>query len=437
MFNKKKKSAFTISELVAALVIIAVIVVVTLPVTVKKFKKVDYASHYMGYKLMQELSANVIPKLFKQGQDEDKECVLELEDGTCFTSSPMIAEPLTPAECGEKKGELGIDSCCNDSGCIQYGDYWAGAVSACGGLHNMPSSAQLEALQAKISNELAADPFVSDILQKVAAGMQISNEDLIKLMQLQLQKYGEYNFLTSGNFVAVWSNTYDSLSAGCVSFWEDFGTTGIVCPTAGRNGSGWQTICVKGNQEKDYTKLLCQSMEQTFNNQKSDCSVPVTSVETAAAGENFKNLTPHIELANGLKFYIGSDYEDIEILSDAEEENDRSGFLVYIDVDGNSGKAKLNEDVVAYYLLRSGKILPAPQVPKTNEVLKTNVLYDVYSGDKRDIKMLLTDSDYKMAVCTTGYIKSVKYCGTTVQDEICKDAVNDCRIIVKEPVKLF
>ena len=178
-------------------------------------------------------------------------------------------------------------------------------------------------------------------------------------------------------------------------------------------------------------------MEQTFNNQKSDCSVPVTSVETAAAGENFKNLTPHIELANGLKFYIGSDYEDIEILSDAEEENDRSGFLVYIDVDGNSGKAKLNEDVVAYYLLRSGKILPAPQVPKTNEVLKTNVLYDVYSGNKRDIKMLLTDSDYKTAVCTTGYIKSVKYCGTTVQDEICKDAVNDCRIIVKEPVKLF
>ena len=64
-------------------------------------------------------------------------------------------------------------------------------------------------------------------------------------------------------------------------------------------------------------------------------------------------------------------------------------------------------------------------------------MYDVFEGGKREVRLLLKDANFRRAACTTGYIKSAKYCGDKVQYDICKDVTHDCRMIVKEPIKIF
>ena len=415
-YTTLSRQGFTVAELVAALVIIAVIVVVTLPVTIKKFKKVDYASQYMGYEFMRNISANVIPGFFKdEEEDEEADCAIELSDGTCFTA-PFYPTAMSLSDCEAQKGELGISEC-------YYGsDYWAGAVKAC---HDMggtlPSQQQLD----QLARVLYPGTTISTSYGVSVDGLR-DNDMAISM-----------GFINSPSpAFGLWSSMeYDKNDA----YHREFGGSYTVWYKFGRVYATTQAVCIDDGapEEIDYTTLFCQKLEQTFNKYKSDCSVPVATVQAAVPGGNFKNLTPHIELANGLKLYIGSDYEDIEILSDAEEEDDRSGFLIYIDTDGNSGKGKLNDDVVPYYLLKSGKILPAETFAPSGEQLKVNVMYDVFTGSRREIKLLLTDSDYKTAACKTGYIKSAKYCGTTVQDDICKEVVNDCRMKIKEPIKIF
>ncbi len=84
----------------------------------------------------------------------------------------------------------------------------------------------------------------------------------------------------------------------------------------------------------------------------------------------------------------GTDYEKIDELSDAEDENDRKGFKIYVDVNGNSGKSELWKDVFPFYLLKSGKVIPAykddePSGGTSKEHLSANVMYDVFEGGKR------------------------------------------------------
>ena len=418
-YTTLSRQGFTVAELVAALVIIAVIVVVTLPVTIKKFKKVDYASQYMGYEFMRNISANVIPGFFKdEEEDEEADCAIKLSDGTCFTA-PFKPTPVTKAECEQLVAEgYPIKECY-----AATNDYWAGAVKACKDMgSSLPSQEQLD----QLAKDLYPGTEISSTLYEISYGTR--DNDLAVSMGFTI---------SPDELFLVWSSEeYSKYYA----YFRHFNPTHTYRHANSRyNRHNQEAVCLSDGapEEIDYTTLFCQKLEQTFNKYKSDCSVPVATVQAAVPGGNFKNLTPHIELANGLKLYIGSDYEDIEILSDAEEEDDRSGFLIYIDTDGNSGKGKLNDDVVPYYLLKSGKILPAETFAPSGEQLKVNVMYDVFTGSRREIKLLLTDSDYKTAACKTGYIKSVKYCGTTVQDDICKDVVNDCRMKIKEPIKIF
>ena len=76
----------------------------------------------------------------------------ELADTMCITqildSKNGGYSPMTKAECDQavSDGELGIQACKYD------GDYWAGAVKACGGLNNMPSQDQLTQLAKYVYN---------------------------------------------------------------------------------------------------------------------------------------------------------------------------------------------------------------------------------------------------------------------------------------------
>ena len=123
-------------------------------------------------------------------------------------------------------------------------------------------------------------------------------------------------------------------------------------------------------------------------------------------------------------------------------EDDRSAMAVYIDVNGSSGKSRLYTDVFPFYLLYSGKVIPAyDTVSKSgannNEHLSVNVIYDDYTTDLRQIKLLMRNSNFQSAACAIGLMKSPNYCQDKTQYDICKDKVHDCRMIVNEPIKVF
>ena len=47
--------------------------------------------------------------------------------------------------------------------------------------------------------------------------------------------------------------------------------------------------------------------------------------------------------------------EEIAQLKDSVDEDDRVGFVVYVDIDGKRSKTRLYDDVFPFYLTKSGK----------------------------------------------------------------------------------
>ena len=79
------------------------------------------------------------------------DCAIEL-NGKCFTA-PVVAPPLTLAECEAEKSKLGIKECCSGNRwCNKEGDYWAGAVKQCGGVSKMPTDEDLAELAKVLYN---------------------------------------------------------------------------------------------------------------------------------------------------------------------------------------------------------------------------------------------------------------------------------------------
>ena len=389
------------------------VVMVTLPITLSKMKKVDYYSYYMGYNAVKSISANVIPGFFKE---EDDGCAFVL-GGVCF-SAPFPAPAVSKSECEELKTELEIEVCYFEN------DYWVGALKTCGGRDKMPSREHLSLIASYVYN--------TNISGEVYDGLELLTD-----------RVQELGFTTSAGAFHVWSGEEKTVHD---AYFRSFASDRTYSRYYKHDRDFLQGVCVLDesdeSEETDYTTLFCQKLEQTFNKYKSDCSVPVSTVQAAVPGGNFKNLTPHIELANGLKLYIGSDLVTISELSDAEDELDREGFEIYIDVNGESGKSILWEDVFPFYLLKSGKVIAAynessPSGGNNMEHLKVNVVYDDYSGPNRALKLLMKDANFRSAACAVGYIKSSKYCDGKVQYDLCKDMTRDCRMMVKEPIKIF
>ena len=61
-----RKNAFTMAEIVVAIIVMAVIVAVVVPITRDKFEKVDYASYYLGYKSAQNFNFLLQKEIIKK-----------------------------------------------------------------------------------------------------------------------------------------------------------------------------------------------------------------------------------------------------------------------------------------------------------------------------------------------------------------------------------
>ena len=190
----------------------------------------------------------------------------------------------------------------------------------------------------------------------------------------------------------------------------------------------------------DPTKAdFCNAIKNKYNTSATNCAAAAIAANTT----NFAGRSPHVTLSNGLVLYI-SDYGTISALSDATDTADRKGFILFVDVNGSKGNSVLYEDVFPYYLTSGGKVIPGYKDEDDNrsgaankDNLSMNVIYDSYANDKREVKLLMKDSNFKRAACATGYVKSSKYCDGDVQYNLCKKDYHDCRFIINKPFKLF
>ena len=396
-------------------------------------KKVDHVAYWMGYDLMKNISSEVLQDILPKASN----CQVEL-NGKCYGEA-FSPEPLSYLECEQYKDELGIGRC------YDIADLWAGAVKTCGGVDRIPSK------QDVINNIM---PYVYDYSEDLSG--YVLNYEKVEQLGLSLQiSDGVFPSLDDdvtvidGGFKLIVSDPvpadghYEVPDPQHVYYQRAFfyhyteHLTSIDTDIVSRAVYA-DAICIIKDDETN----LCEEVKQKYSTVSGDCSVTPETVRTAATNGDLSGITPHIVFQNGLKMYIGLNYGDLSELSDAEEENDRKGFLVYMDVNGDSGEGKLWEDVFPFYLLKSGKILAGyredtPSGGNNRDHLSVNVIYDSYTGDTREVKLLMSDANFRSAACATGYIKSAKYCGGKVQYDICKDVTHDCRMIVKEPIKIF
>ncbi|MBQ8168822.1 hypothetical protein IJZ97_05335 [bacterium] len=422
-----KKSAFTLTELVVTMIVITLVVTITLPLTKKKMEKVDYFSYYMGYETVKSITTEVLDKVLNNTNDNG--CSLEL-NGTCY-QAPFNPPAYTWNNCDyywsstdpediATMNEFGV-------GCLHpnYGtqDYLVGALQACGGVDKFPTMAQI----AEIANYL----YNTD---DVSTNNQVNTPwDSEKIAALGIS-FNEY-----GGFL-VWGSDYPNFR-----FFNSDCTGTDTSYVASRADPSIYAFCIGENSDtKTPPASLLEAMSALFNNGMSTTvtTTTVASVQSAATSRDFSTLAPHLTLTNGLRIYIGSDYAEIDDLNDSTNENDRVGFILYVDVNGKSGKSLLFEDIFPFYLVKSGKVIPAynPAIatgPISDAYLGVNVIYDSFSEDQRTVKLLLKDANFKKAACVTGYVTASTYCDGEVQYDICKDMAHDCRMIIKKPIKIF
>ena len=473
-FNRLSRG-FTLGELSIVLVVMTLAVMVTLPITLSKLKKVDYMSYWMGYELMKNIAANIIGDFDFSEDGSNPYCALETADGSCF-SAPVTPEYLTIEQCEQFEDKIkdggrssyggnaqgrSIDVDLSADGWISHGCYYdgdplVGIEKSCYDLNaelkqKYGDDAEVSSINSQqisdVYNELYSGS-VRDNEKALAAGFISSPQDTFILLVNNIHSTGKrlpsgamdyfttgYKFPPTGNLSGASVGRYNSVAQ------EDKDDVAARPWTEFSNLYGLCSVSLE-NAEENYANTLCVQIDEKFNTANSNCSTDVSAVKNAASSGVFKNVTPHIEFTNGLRAYIGSNYGEIAELSDTEDASDKNGFVVYVDVNGKSGHGKLWEDVFPFYLLESGKIIPAyndvtPAGGNNMDHLKVNVVYDDYSGPNRALKLLMKDANFRSAACAVGYVKSEKYCDGKVQYDLCKDIVRDCRMIVKEPVKMF
>lgn len=100
------KKGFTLGELTITLIIITVVVIVTLPITLNKMKKVDSYSYYMGYNVAQDIWANLSSDLIPDENTSSSSDDGNSDDGD--SSTVVIPDDDEPEEPEEPLGKCKV-----------------------------------------------------------------------------------------------------------------------------------------------------------------------------------------------------------------------------------------------------------------------------------------------------------------------------------------
>ena len=482
------KKAFTMVELVVALLLVAILAAVTIGIAKNKMTKIDKYSYYIAYSTMQDIAANIISQSDYDFDGEDLAAV-SIYDGSHISKNMpkylylsafagiqtvfggldrrVAIEPLTPSDF---------------SGAINSTDYakYEYTGYTCHKVHNDELSGEKSYLRDEsrcpspggnyigsclwgapgaINSGSKVEPFVD----QPNYGSYIS-ADLDKCAALDgcgfyCFKYPKNNVnephhpgptMDDGSAAeGCVEGQYKDSSGNCkncadITTWAEYKNVLSQCPAPSCERFGMvyneeKGTCVAKNTAED----LCKRIKAEYNISGSACDITAATM-SAGVANGFSAQTPHIKLSNGTNLYIASDLVKLEELSDAADKRDRIAYLVYVDVNGSKkGKGVLYQDVFPFYLTMSGKVIPAYSSTVSGggnsaEHLSLNIVYDDYTeSGNRVVKAEKTNLDYVTAACETGYIRSAKYCGTKTPLDICSDPQKDCRFIVNKPMKFF
>ena len=147
-------------------------------------------------------------------------CVIKLGKRICFTA-PFKPKPLTLAQCEKQKSKLGIKNC------YYSVDYWAGAVSKCGGVKYMPSMEELGLIAGAFYQ---GNPYIGE---KRSVELLKYNPEVVNLLGLKddnfclwsNEEYGTIGVSASGrcffpsytHFFVDYYRKFNSISAVCLT----------------------------------------------------------------------------------------------------------------------------------------------------------------------------------------------------------------------------
>ena len=104
------RQGFTLGELTITFIVISLLVIVTLPITYSKMKKVDYVSYYTGYEAVKNIAISTLPGLIAEPEEPDNpsvvpdepeksKCVFKFSDGSCLHAANYDVRLLDYEEC--------------------------------------------------------------------------------------------------------------------------------------------------------------------------------------------------------------------------------------------------------------------------------------------------------------------------------------------------
>ena len=365
----QNRQGFTLGELVIAMVVITLVVCVTLPITLSKMKKVDYASYWMGYDILKNISSSFSSQMASAPNCDTGFAYGGANDEGLYWEVGCITDFFYPSPVSVVDGEG------------SHNAYGKGAANECkrrGG--RLPRSEEAFALSTYISQmaftikincaslKRRLDEVNSGNMGVVGGGSledlkaslekeynenclsinysdDLSREDLIEILYPGIKLFYDSRY-SSYLITMYYSSPTDSDTFGS----SKVNLLGEIITNVSVPYDQIQATCVV----KDLK--LCSFIRDNFNVGNDLVCLNINPNVFPDEELDLSKLSK-VKLANGLIVYIGSDMVVIPDLADAINEDDSKGYVVYIDVNGDSGEGKLWEDVFPFYLLKSGKIL--------------------------------------------------------------------------------
>ncbi len=147
-------------------------------------------------------------------------CVIRLGNKKCYTA-PFTPKPLTMAQCERQKAKLGIKNC------YYPVDYWAGAVSKCGGVKNLPS---MEELGLIASAFYVGEPYIGE--HNSVENLKYKS-DVVNLLGLKEDNFCLWSNYEYGNIGVSASGRcfFPSYTHYFVDYYRKFNSISAVCLT--------------------------------------------------------------------------------------------------------------------------------------------------------------------------------------------------------------
>lgn len=402
-FYTAKRQAFTLAEVVIAMLIVSIVVGVCIKITKAKLNNISAVNYYTSYSTLKSISTELFSDFKLKSQEiinSEGACYVKEqrnnEDYYCYNYNIAGACTIKDWDCNSHVGEYGITaSSCNNKKGTSYGKY-------------MTQGKLALSILSSVTDKLATDGISYD--DKIDSGFSYDNSSAINSACTTPEK----------KFLIVSKKTVTSLYSGanfCTKFLENTNTASSLVTTE-CNGS---------------------------------------SIATGTS--DFSSKTPDFVLRNGMKFYnFSKDPVEIDALEGnskgqkytkkdgTEIDLDEWGYIIYVDIDGDKGRdSTLWKDVYKFYITLSGTVIPAYDSDNPGKYggdstnhLQTSVS-DQYSGEEGRVFEWVTKSkSFKVSACTMGLVnEGAQYCNGVTPSENCLKSDHDCKLKTIMPVKFF